>query len=56
VERERKEGGETGAQLVRELRKVAESGWGVTTRVVFLCAAMAVVAVAFSFVGLFRVV
>jgi hypothetical protein len=43
-------------KLTRELRRVAESGWGVTTRVSFLFVAMAVAAVVFSFAGLFRVV
>jgi hypothetical protein len=43
-------------RLMRELVRVAESGWGATARVLLLFAAMAVAALAFSFAGLFRFV
>lgn len=39
-------------RLVRDLIRVAQSGWDVTVRVVLLCLAVAAVAVAISLVDL----
>ena len=39
-------------RLVRELIRVAQSGWIVTTRLILLCLAVAAAAVAISRVGL----